>query len=319
MPEEGVSLAPPSHLLSNGELLRLASLFVRSGVNKIRLTGGEPTLRKDLVELCREMKQLPGLQILAITSNGVLLPPLLPALRDAGVTHINISLDTLDRDKFARIARRTPNHWDRVWDAIQRALALGFVSVKINAVVMRGVNDDEIVKFVELTRLNNVQVRFIELMPFSGNEWSAEKVVGYEEMLRIVRHALPDFEPIGTRALTPSSSTPSDIGHDTAKLWHVPGYAGTVGFISTITNAFCGTCNRLRLTADGSVKVCLHGDEETSLRDVMRNGASDEDVHAAIAEAVQRKHKALGGKLDIQHLAAATTQSHARPMVKIGG
>lgn len=175
---------PCRNLLDADEIIRLAALFVRGGVEKIRLTGGEPSTRSDLVEICERLSALRGLSTLAITSNGLVLARQLPHLRAAGLTHLNISLDTLVSGKFEFLTRRKGH--DRVLDAIQKGLEVGFSPVKVNCVVMRGLNDDEITDFVELTRDQDINVRFIEFMPFDGNVWRRKKMVSYAEMLEIV-------------------------------------------------------------------------------------------------------------------------------------
>lgn len=319
MPHEGAQLTPAPRLLTVPEMTRIAGLFVRLGVRKIRLTGGEPTLRSDLVDVCAALRALPGLDVLAMTSNGVLLgaadggaTPLLRALRTAGLTHLNLSLDTLHRERFERIARRPAAHWDRVMAAIEAAQALGFAPLKINVVVTRGVNDDEVPDFVALTAAAPMlTVRFIELMPFSGNDWAPTRVVPSAELVQRIRERFSSFSPLG----------PLDgDGSATEQLWTIRETAGRVGFISSMTDAFCGTCNRLRLTADGSVKVCLHGSDELSLRDLLRAGTDDDGLTAAIAGAIGRKHAALGGNVDMHGIAGAVQSgANSRAMVRIGG
>ena len=317
MPADGADLSPSPGLLTFAETMRLARLFVALGVNKIRLTGGEPTLRRDLVEVCSALRALPGVDILAMTSNGVLLggagggaAPLLVALHSAGLTHLNISLDTLQRDRFERITRRPAVQWDRVMAAIQGALALGMGQVKVNVVVSRGVNDDEVANFVALTATTPLTVRFIELMPFSGNDWAPDRTIASGELVRRILDCHPGFSPVGA----PGG------GNATENLWALPGSAGRVGFISSMSDAFCSSCNRLRLTADGHLKVCLHGSDEMNLRDRVRAGADDAELAAAIAGALGRKHAALGGNHDMQGIAAAVQNgTNARAMVRIGG
>ncbi|KFM22739.1 Cyclic pyranopterin monophosphate synthase, mitochondrial [Auxenochlorella protothecoides] len=298
MPDEGVELTPALHLLSSEEILRLARLFVSAGVDKIRLTGGEPTLRKDLVRLVASLSALPGLASIGITTNGLTLGRQLAALRSAGLTHLNISLDTLRPDRFVTLTRRQGHA--RVLASIQEAIAQGYDPVKVNVVVMRGVNDDEIADFVEMTRHAPINVRFIEYMPFDGNVWSDKKMVTYREMRGAVEAEFGPLEPI----LSPAG--------EVARNFRCQGFTGSVSFITSMTKAFCSDCNRLRLMADGNLKVCLFGANEVSLRDAMREGASEEDLAAVISAAVYRKKAAHAGMFEL----AATAN---RAMVKIGG
>lgn len=184
MPAEGVELTPKSHLLSQEEIVRLANLFICSGVNKIRLTGGEPTIRKDIEDICLHLSSLKGLKTLAITTNGIILKKKLPKLKECGLNALNISLDTLVPAKFEFMTRRKGH--ERVMESINSAIEIGFNPVKVNCVIMRGVNDDEICDFVELTREKPINVRFIEFMPFDGNIWNSKKLVPYAEMLDTV-------------------------------------------------------------------------------------------------------------------------------------
>lgn len=184
MPAEGVELTPNSLVMSQNEIIRLANLFVSSGVNKIRLTGGEPSIRKDIEDICSQLSSLKGLKTLAMTTNGLALARKLPKLKDCGLNLLNISLDTLVPAKFEFMTRRKGH--ERVMESIYRAVDLGYDPVKVNCVVMRGFNDDEICDFVELTRDKPINVRFIEFMPFDGNVWNVKKLVSYAEMLDIV-------------------------------------------------------------------------------------------------------------------------------------
>ena len=297
MPEGELDWTPTDQLLTDKEIIRLARLFVGQGVTKIRLTGGEPLLRPEIEEIVEALSSLPGLKTLAITTNGLLIKRKLHKLRAAGLDVINLSLDTLRRDRFEAITRR--DGLGLVLEAIDVMLKSGYDPVKINCVVMRDVNEDELVDFVGLTRDKSIEVRFIEFMPFDDNRWSGEKLVPYEEMLRIIRQVYP-LEPI---ACGPES---------TAKLYGVPGFCGRVGFITSMTEDFCEGCDRLRITADGNLKVCLFGRAEVSLRNAMRNGASDQKLLELISNAVGGKHARHAG----MHAIAA---SKNRPMITIGG
>ncbi len=298
MPAEGVPLKAHAEILTFEEIERIAALFVRAGVTKIRLTGGEPLVRKDVEEVVRRIGRIPGLRTFAMTTNGLLIPKKLPALHAAGVNLLNISLDTLQADRFATITRR--EGFEVVLRAIDMAIEYGYQPVKVNCVVMRGFNDDELVDFVTLTQTKPIEVRFIEYMPFEGNGWQDDRLMPYTEMIeRIVeRH--------------PGLARQDDGPHETSKTYRVPGYAGSVGFITSMSEHFCGGCNRLRITADGNLKVCLFGNAEVSLRDVIRAGATDEELAAVIEAAVLRKKAAHAGMYNI-------AAGENRPMILIGG
>ncbi|XP_041107063.1 molybdenum cofactor biosynthesis protein 1 isoform X3 [Polyodon spathula] len=277
MPEEGVKLTPRSQLLSTEEIVSLARLFVQEGVDKIRLTGGEPLIRPDVVNIIAELRKLEGLKTIAVTTNGMNLARLLPSLKEAGLNLINISLDSLVPAKFEFIVRRKGFH--KVMDGINKAIELGYNPVKVNCVVMRGLNEDELLDFVSLTEDKPLDVRFIEYMPFDGNKWNFKKMVSYQEMLDRIRQEWPGLEQL------PAGGT------DTAKTYKVPGFQGQVGFITSMSEHFCGSCNRLRITADGNLKVCLFGNVEVSLRDCLRSGAGEEELLQIIGAAVGRKKR----------------------------
>lgn len=303
MPAEGVTLTPRDHLLTTPEIVRLAQLFVDAGVDKIRLTGGEPLVRKDAEAVAEALGAMPGLRTLALTTNGLLLERKLDRLHRAGLSHLNLSLDTLRADRFEWLARRPG--LGKVLGALDLALDYGYADerLKVNVVVMRGINDDEIEDFVSLTEVLPIEVRFIEYMPFDGNGWANDKLVPYAEMLG----------RIGERF---SLDRLDDGPNETARTYRVPGHAGRIGVIASMTAPFCAGCNRLRLTADGALKVCLFGRAEVSLRDEMRAGARDDDLRATIHAAVQRKEAAHDG---IEEIADAARRAENRPMILIGG
>ncbi|KAG2756511.1 molybdenum cofactor biosynthesis prote [Suillus brevipes Sb2] len=301
MPSEGVELSPADHILTDDEIIRLANLFVRSGVTKIRLTGGEPTVRKGLDGIIRRLNELRpfGLESIGMTTNGIALHRRLPLYIENGLTHLNLSLDTLDPFKFEIMTRR-PGH-DAVLRSLNTALhSQGLRSVKLNVVVVKGLNDSEVLDFVKLTADKDISVRFIEFMPFTGNKWDKAKMVPSSELLDIISREYPSI----TRA-------PDEL-NDTARSWKIPGHAGSLGFISSMSDHFCSSCNRLRLTADGQIKVCLFDAKEVSLRDEMRRGASDEDLLNVIGRAVQGKQEKHAGMEDIDVITN-------RPMILIGG
>lgn len=270
MPEEGVPLSPPAHLLTTPEIVYLSTLFVSQGVTKIRLTGGEPTVRKDIIPLMQAIGNLrrDGLRELCITTNGISLHRKLDAMVEAGLTGVNLSLDTLDPFQFQIMTRR--KGFEAVMKSIDRILEMNRmgagIKLKINCVVMRGLNNREILPFVELGRDKPLEVRFIEYMPFDGNKWSQGKMFTYQEMLAVIRAKYPNLEKV------------ADHKNDTSKTYRVPGFEGRVGFITSMTHNFCGTCNRLRITSDGNLKVCLFGNAEVSLRDMIRKGNNGQPI-----------------------------------------
>ncbi|KAH9869864.1 hypothetical protein J1614_006784 [Plenodomus biglobosus] len=280
MPEEGVPLSPNANMLTTPEIFYLSSLFVSQGVTKIRLTGGEPTVRRDIVPLMHQIGSLrpKGLRELALTTNGISLHRKLDAMVEAGLTGINLSLDTLDPFQFQIMTRR--KGFDAVMKSIDRILEMNKlgagVKLKVNCVVMRGLNEREIIPFVELGREKDIEVRFIEYMPFGGNKWSEGKMISFQEMLDIIRVKYPDLTAVP--------------GHknDTSKTFKVPGFVGKVGFITSMTNDFCSSCNRLRITSDGNLKVCLHGMAEVSLRDLLRQGNNGEPIDQEAFERIRQ-------------------------------
>ncbi|KAI4731479.1 molybdenum cofactor biosynthesis prote [Aureobasidium sp. EXF-10728] len=289
MPEEGVPLSPSSHLLTTPEIVYLSELFVSQGVTKIRLTGGEPTVRPDILPLMQQIGSLrpKGLRELALTTNAISLHRKLDKMVEAGLTGVNISLDTLDPFQFQILTRR--KGYDAVMKSINRVLEMNKlgagVKLKVNCVVMRGINERELIPFVEMGREKDIEVRFIEYMPFGGNKWSERKMLTYQEMLDIIREKYPALRTVK--------------GHlnDTSKTYEIPGFVGKIGFITSMTHNFCGTCNRLRITSDGSLKVCLHGNTEVSLRDLLRqdnNGKPmDEQAFEAVREIEMNRRRGL--------------------------
>ncbi|KAM3525970.1 hypothetical protein MY4038_007047 [Beauveria bassiana] len=280
MPEEGVPLSPSRELLTTPEIVMLSSVFVSQGVTKIRLTGGEPTVRRDIVPLMHQIGALRsrGLRELCLTTNGISLHRKLDSMVKAGLTGINLSLDTLDPWQFQIMTRR--KGFDAVQRSIDRLLEMNRagagIKLKINCVVMRGVNDREVLPFVDLTRDKDIEIRFIEYMPFDGNKWNKRKMLGYNEMLDMIRVKYPTLQKV------------QDHKNDTSKTWHVPGFAGRIGFITSMTHNFCGTCNRLRITGDGNLKVCLFGNAEVSLRDLLRQSNGGEPIDQKVYEAMKQ-------------------------------
>lgn len=280
MPEEGVPLSPASHSLTTPEISYLSALFVSQGVTKIRLTGGEPTIRKDIVPLMHQIGNLRrnGLKELCLTTNGIALHRKLDSMAEAGLSGVNLSLDTLDPFQFQIMTRR--KGFDAVLRSIDRILEMNRlgagIKLKINCVIMRGINEREIIPFVGMGKEKDVEVRFIEYMPFDGNKWSQNKMLGYKEMLGMIREKYPTLQKV------------QDHKNDTSKTFQVPGFVGRIGFITSMTHNFCGTCNRLRITSDGNLKVCLFGNTEVSLRDLLRKDNGGQPIDEGTMEAIKR-------------------------------
>lgn len=298
MPDEDYHFMPNQQLMQPDEILQIAKQFVAMGVRKIRLTGGEPLVRKDAATIIRSLGTL-GVA-LSITTNGTRVDQFIDDLIAAGIQSVNISLDTLHREKFQLITGRDLYH--KVQENISLLISKGF-QVKINVVMVKGLNDQELLDFVAWTKQNPITIRFIEFMPFDGNKWNSEKLVTWQEMMdRIsVDHAL-----------MPLSTEP----HDTSKYYEVKGHLGKLGFITTMSAAFCSTCNRIRLTADGKIKNCLFSETESDLLAMLRSGA---DLAQMITNAIWDKHAALGGQFSKDFGKIDADALHNRSMIAIGG
>jgi GTP 3',8-cyclase len=298
MPEEDYDFTPASHLMQPGELETLAKIFVDEGVTKIRLTGGEPLVRKDAAAIVQSLSRLPV--EVTLTTNGTRLHEFIDVLKEAKIKSINVSLDTLQPEKFLLVTRRDLFH--RVRSNIELLLHHQF-RVKINMVVMKGFNDDEINDFIAWTMHNPVEVRFIEFMPFSGNRWTSNKVVSLHDILSTISTKY-SFLPL------------QNDKSDTAKHYMIAGHEGSFAVISTMSSPFCGGCNRMRLTADGKMKNCLFSEHETDLLGALRKG---DDVVKLIHENIMMKAKELGGQFiaDVDSVDAASI--HNRSMITIGG
>jgi GTP 3',8-cyclase len=298
MPEEDYDFTPASRLMQADEIVTISKKFVEHGVNKIRLTGGEPLVRKDAANIISRLGELPVK--LTLTTNGTRLHDFVDVLEGAGITSLNISLDTLHKDKFMLMTRR--DQFDRVKSNIDLMMNRGF-HVKLNVVAMKGMNDNEIVDFIHWTKHAPIHVRFIEFMPFSGNRWTSNKVFTWQEILEVAGTEF-DIIPIDRDK------------HDTAKKYTVPGHMGTFAVISTMSAPFCSDCNRMRLTADGKMKNCLFSQTETDLLTAYRN---NEDIVPLIYQSIRDKKKALGGQFtaDIAHVEAGKIEN--RSMITIGG
>jgi molybdenum cofactor biosynthesis protein A len=299
MPPQGISVGPREDVLTFDEIERVSRVFAGLGITKIRLTGGEPLVRKGLPALVERLVRISGVQRIGMTTNGVLLKHHLPALREAGLTHLNISLDTLRPERFEKIALRS--HFTDVRAGIDAALATGFLPLKLNVVVMGGINDDELSDFVSFVEERPMNVRFIEYMPFKLNRWNTAAFISFADMKRRLD---------GKFTLIPvvPSEESSSVGRD----FRIPGWRGTISFITSMSEHFCDTCNRLRLTADGSIKSCLFHPAEVNLRGALRDGASEPVLEKMIRSALLLK--------PARHAPADELLSaDNRTMIEIGG
>lgn len=301
MPAEGIALTPKAHLMTADEIVTIAKTFVNLGVTKIRLTGGEPLVRKDAATIIERLGKL-GVE-LTITTNGILVHKFIDTFKTAGIKTLNVSIDSLQKEKFNTITRR--DYFDAFWQNLELLDANDF-QLKLNVVVMKGFNDNEIIDFIELTKEKNVMIRFIEFMPFDGNQWNKDKLVSYAEIMQQVseKYNLDNVERL------------LDKPNDTAKNHKIAGYKGSFSVISSVTNPFCGSCNRIRLTADGKLKNCLFSNSETSLLDTLRAGKSIEPL---IFKNVKSKHAMRGGMDDDAKFQNPKLFSQNRSMIKIGG
>lgn len=301
MPEEGVLLSHKSNIMNFEEIYSIAKTFVDNGVTKIRLTGGEPLIRKDLPVLLKKLATLPV--EIGISTNGVIVDRFIDTFKNCGIQHLNVSLDSLTKDKFKQITRR--NYFERVQKNIRLLVENGF-KVKINVVLIRGFNDDELVDFVNMAKELPIAVRFIEFMPFDGNKWDLQKMVSYVEIMdRLNAH----FSDKNIERLT-------DSPNDTSKNYKVKGHKGSFAIISSVTNPFCDSCNRLRLTANGQLKNCLFSASESDLLTSLRNGKSIEPI---IQKAVFGKFKVRGGMDTLEKLKEPKLHTQNRNMTTIGG
>jgi cyclic pyranopterin phosphate synthase len=298
MPHNGIDFQPHAALMSEEEILSFAKTFVELGVRKIRLTGGEPLVRKDASRIIQGLGKLPV--ALTLTSNGLLVDQYLEVLKEAGVNTINISLDSLQEEKFKQITRR--NYLSKVKQNIQLLIDNG-LQVKLNNVVMKGVNEEEVLEFAKWTLHSPIDIRFIEYMPFGGNKWEFEKVVGYSELKTTLSSAFALEEyPRGK--------------HATSRNFTIKGAKGSLGIISSVTHPFCDDCNRLRLTADGKLKNCLFATSELDLLARLRNGEPYTDL---IEQSLAQKHFSRGGLPDFDWKDAKDDYEKNRSMISIGG
>ncbi|MBS1772374.1 MAG: GTP 3',8-cyclase MoaA [Bacteroidetes bacterium] len=275
MPEEGINWLDRKELMSYEEMLVTCSLLVKMGIEKIRITGGEPFVRKDMMPFLEQLSQLQGLKELTLTTNGVLTAPLIPELKRLGIRSINLSLDTLDRNRFFAISFR--DEFDAVLETIDTALQHG-IELKTNTVVMDGKNTMDIIPMVNLTKDLPISVRFIEEMPFNGGEahykhWEWNHV----KILNTIKEAYPGIEKI------------QDAAYSTAYNYHIPGHKGNVGIIAAYTRSFCGTCNRLRITPEGILKTCLYDNGVLNMKQLMRDGLSAEEIEQQLLNKIKSR------------------------------
>ncbi len=264
--------------LTSDEMIRIIRVLATIGIKKVRFTGGEPLIRKDIVDLVAATVQTPGIETTHLTTNGILFDKYAKPLREAGLTGVNISLDSLDPERFVNITRRTGV--EKVLDAVHLAIAEGFPRVKINVVLMKGFNEDELHAFCELTRTHRITVRFIEFMPFDAHQmW--ESGVHFSSAESLVHQIEEMYPGIGEAAGTRTEH----------HIFQVPGYQGKIAVIPAFTRSLCGNCSRIRVTSDGNIRNCLYSDMEYNLRDVLRNGGSDDDVVGLFRQAFAEKAK----------------------------
>lgn len=277
MPEEGMRFLPKDQLLSYEEMLRLTDIFLDMGVDKIRVTGGEPFVRKDLISFLEKLSKSQKLDKLSITTNGILTKPFLPKLKELGIKQINLSLDTISEDTFKKITRR--DEYKQVMDTFHQLLTDGF-DVKINAVIMEGINEHEIIDLAELAMKYPVSVRFIEEMPFNG---SAENHTSIKwNYARILETLTSEISNINKLPM-PANSTSENYSFEGAK--------GNIGIIAAFSRTFCGSCDRIRITSTGEMRTCLYGHNVLNLKKLLREGHTDESIKSQIIQAVQKRSK----------------------------
>lgn len=301
MPSAGIQLSPKESLMTSDEVFEIAKVFVHHGVDKIRLTGGEPLLRKDFGEI---LERLSTLKVsLALTTNGVLLDRYLDDLKRAGLRKLNFSLDTLNPESFNTITLR--DQFERVHTNLQTVLKEGF-DVKINAVLLKGQNEDEIIDFIALTEREPLSIRFIEFMPFQGNAWDQSKTVSLASIL----------EPIEGHYGRDRVERLQDAPNDTAKNFKISGFKGSFAVISTVTHPFCDSCNRIRLTANGRLRNCLFSGKEQDLLGALRSG---EPIEPVIKKVLQLKKAVRAGLDSPETFEDYHNHQSNRSMIKIGG
>jgi cyclic pyranopterin phosphate synthase len=276
MPEEGIPLISHGAILTYEEILRIVRVFAAEGISKVRLTGGEPLVRKGIVDFISRLSQIEEIKDLSLTTNGILLKEYARDLKHAGLKRINVSLDSLIKERFCQITRR--DEYGRVWNGIEEALRVGLFPIKINMVAIKALNDDEIESFARLTLHLPLTVRFIEYMPSgNGEEWKESDIL-------TIPRIKDRLERVGR--LIP---IPSDRWDGPAKRYRIEGAKGEIGLIGAVSSHFCADCNRLRLTPDGKIRTCLFSDEEIDVREILRKGGSDQNLKERLLDALRAK------------------------------
>lgn len=303
---EGCRFLPMEKLLTDTEILRVVKAFATLGIQKIRLTGGEPLLRPNLAGIVQSISQIPSITDISLTTNGILLLEQANSLQKAGIKRLNISLDTLRPERYKAITGH--DLFQRVWDGIMHCLTIGFSPIKLNVVMVKGVNDDELIDLAELTLKWPVQVRFIEFMPIGRyTSWDASKHLSCEEM----KHRIQNH-------LGPLTSVAQGKNAGPAEVYGLFKGIGNLGFISPISRHFCATCNRVRLTADGHIRLCLFSDNELDINALMRNGISDDELTKLLQNTIRNKPAGLDKSI-AGETKNSITPSCRRRMSTIGG
>ncbi len=300
MPAEGIQLSPKEHIMTYEEIYTIAKEFVDAGVTKIRLTGGEPLIRKDAAQIIEKLASFPVQ--LTLTTNGVIVDRFIDLFKKCGISTLNISLDSLDSKKNEAITRRS--YFKKVYQNIILLVQEGFV-VKVNCVLIKGFNDNEIIDFIHLTKDLPIQIRFIEFMPFDGNRWNLDKLVSLQKILEKVHSGFSPEKVIKLK----------DAPNDTTKSYQIEGYQGTFAIISSVTNPFCDGCNRIRLTANGHIKNCLFSSKESDLLTPLRSGQS---ILPIIQKTIRSKQKIRNG-MDTLDKFKQSDNHNNRSMITIGG
>ncbi len=299
MPEEGIKKIDHHDILSLEEIARLIKIASRLGIRKVRLTGGEPLIRKNIIQLVSDIASLPGIDDLALTTNGMLFPEIATELKQAGLKRVNFSMDTMVGEKFKYITRG--GNLEKVNKSIFQALELGMEPVKINTVVIRGFNDSEILNFAALAYKYPFHIRFIEFMPIGDLLfWNQDKLINVDDIKKKIEQEYELYE--GSRI----------EGNGPAKYYHVQGGLGTIGFISPMSNHFCGSCNRIRMTADGSLRGCLYENAEVNLKSALHSGASDQELKNLFI-------KTIINKAPRHQMNSGWGSENERKMYQIGG
>lgn len=299
MPPEGVKPKEHNDIIRFEEILVAAEVALELGINRFRLTGGEPLVRKGIIPFIGALSMLPGIEDVSLTTNGILLSQMAGQLKEAGIRRINISLDTMNQKTYRELTRG--GDLRAVWEGIEKALEIGFDPVKINIVALRGINDEEWVDFARLTMDKPLHIRFIELMPIgAGWQMARENYASCRQVRGVIERELGELTPV------------IDVeGNGPAEYQRLPGAVGTIGFIHAVSEHFCGSCNRLRLTADGKLRPCLFDRREIDLKGAIRRGAGGEELQRLFRKAVQLK--------PANYQEAARTGKSGRSMVQIGG